>query len=227
MVTPNAFGIASTLSHTGITSLDGFINDEQGHFDWSAPDAEVHQFVNDVERSVGTYLLGRRMFEVMRVWETMPPDPESAVIDDYASLWRSAEKVVFSATLAEVTEPRTRLERVFEADAVRAIPGEVSIGGATLAAAAIRAGLVDEFRMLVNPIIVVGGTPHLPAGVTVPAARRGVANGGYNGPRATVCDPSAAMGGRDGEDDGRRRWRLVARPALAASPRGRPMPVPR
>ncbi len=156
------------LIYTGITSLDGYINDESGNFDWSMPDEEVHQFVNDLERGVGTYLLGRRMFEVMNVWDTMPVDPEHPVIDDYAEIWRAAEKVVYSTTLAEVTAPRTRLERSFDPDAVRAIPGDVSIGGATLAAEAIRAGLVDEFRMLVSPIIVGGGTSYFPPGVTVP-----------------------------------------------------------
>ena len=156
------------LSYTGITSLDGYINDAAGHFDWSAPDAEVHQFVNDLERDVGTYLLGRRMYEVMSVWDTMPPDPDEPVINDYAAIWRAADKVVYSTALPEVTAPRTRLERTFDPDAVRAIPGDVSIGGATLAAEAIEAGMIDEFRMLVSPVIVGGGTSYFPDGVTVP-----------------------------------------------------------
>ncbi len=156
------------LIYTGITSLDGYINDEHGNFDWSAPDVEVHEFVNELERGVGTYLLGRRMFEVMQVWDTMPPDLEHPVIDDYAEIWRAADKIVYSTSLAEVTAPRTRLERTFDPDAVRAIPGDVSIGGATLAAEAIEAGMIDEFRMLVSPIIVGGGTSYFPQGVTLP-----------------------------------------------------------
>ncbi|MGV8895801.1 MAG: dihydrofolate reductase family protein [Rhodoglobus sp.] len=156
------------LIYTGITSLDGYINDANGNFDWSMPDAQVHQFINDLERSVGTYLLGRRMYEVMSVWDVMPADPDSPVMNDYAEIWRAAEKIVFSASLAEVTASRTRLERIFDTDAVRALWGDVSIGGATLAAEAIEAGMVDEFRMFVNPIIVGGGTSYFPSGVTVP-----------------------------------------------------------
>ncbi|WP_309616271.1 dihydrofolate reductase family protein [Salinibacterium sp.] len=156
------------LIYTGITSLDGYISDASGNFDWSMPDEEVHSFINELERPVATYLLGRRMFDVLKVWDTMPADPEHPAIDDYAQIWRAADKIVYSTTLPEVTAPRTRLERDFDPDAVRAIPGVISIGGAHLAAVAIRAGMIDEFRMLVSPIIVGGGTPYLPLGVTVP-----------------------------------------------------------
>ncbi|MBG6053641.1 dihydrofolate reductase [Salinibacterium sp. CAN_S4] len=159
--------MSGAVIYTGIISLDGYTNDADGHFDWSAPDEEVHGFINDLERNVGTYLLGRRMFEVMNVWDTMPIDPEHPVIDDYAEIWRAADKIVYSTTLTEVTSPRTRLERNFDPEAVRAIPGTVSVGGATLAAEAIRAGIVDEYRMLVNPVIVGGGTPYFPLGVAL------------------------------------------------------------
>ncbi len=168
------------LIYTGITSLDGYTNDSQGNFDWSMPDDEVHGFINELERPIGTYLLGRRMFEVLSVWDTMPADPEHPVIGEYAEIWRAADKIVYSTSLAEVTAPRTRLERTFDPDAVRAMRGDVSIGGATLAAEAIRAGLVDEFRMLVSPIIVGGGTPYFPSDVTVPlelVEQRGFGNG--------------------------------------------------
>lgn len=154
------------ISYLGITSLDGYINDENGNFDWSEPDAEVHQFVNDLERPTGTYLFGRRMFEVMSVWDTMPPDPAEPAIDDYARIYRATDKIVFSSTLPSVSAPRTRLERTFDRSLLKTIAGDISVGGPTLAAQMI--GEVDEFRMLVSPIIVGGGTPYLPLGVTLP-----------------------------------------------------------
>jgi dihydrofolate reductase len=151
------------LVYSAIASLDGYIADEDGRFDWSAPDEEVHAFVNDLERTVGTFLLGRRMYEVLAVWETMD-DPEPVMVD-FAQIWRSADKVVYSRTLEDVPTARTRIEREFDPEAVRRMEGELSIGGAELAGHAIRAGLVDELRVFVTPVVVGGGTAALPDGV--------------------------------------------------------------
>jgi dihydrofolate reductase len=161
------------LVYTAITSLDGFVNDADGGFDWAAPDEEVHAFVNDLERGTGTYLYGRRIYETMRFWETDSPElDDSPVSRDYASLWRAADKVVFSSTLAEVTTARTRLVRRFEPDEVRrwklAASAPLSVGGPGLAAAALAAGLVDELRWIAVPVLVGGGTRWLPAGVAAP-----------------------------------------------------------
>jgi dihydrofolate reductase len=154
------------LIYSAIASLDGYVNDTDGRFDWAAPDAELHAFVNDLERPIGTYLYGRRMYETMAVWETIDdPAPE---MRDYAELWRAADKVVYSTTLDTVTTSRTRLERAFEPEAVRALKSaaasDLSVGGPGLAAAALRAGLVDECHLFLHPVAVGGGTPALPAG---------------------------------------------------------------
>jgi dihydrofolate reductase len=155
------------LIYTAITSLDGYIADEDGRFDWSAPDAEVHAFVNDQEREVGTYLLGRRLYDVMAVWETMD-DPEP-VMRDYAQIWRAATKIVYSRTLGDVSSARTRIERDFDPDAIRALKAaagaDLSIGGAELAAQALHAGIVDECRLFLSPVVVGGGTAALPSGL--------------------------------------------------------------
>ena len=160
------------LIYTAIASLDGYVVDADGSFDWAAPDEEVHAFVNDQERGVGTYLLGRRMYEVLVAWESM--DDEAPVMRDYAQIWRSADKRVYSSTLDEVRSARTRLERTFEPEAVRRLVAEagpdVSIGGPTLAAHAIRAGLVDGFQLYVNPVVVGGGTSWLPDDVRLDLA---------------------------------------------------------
>ncbi|HEY5223008.1 MAG TPA: dihydrofolate reductase family protein [Microbacteriaceae bacterium] len=154
------------LIYTGITSLDGYIADENGNFDWSAPDEEVHAFVNDLERSSGTYLYGRRLYEVMVYWETVDTANEPAVVKDYARLWRAADKIVYSSTLQSVSSDRTRIERTFDPDAVQALKDasvrDLSIGGPHLAIHALRAGLVDEIRVLVSPVAVGGGTRFLP-----------------------------------------------------------------
>jgi dihydrofolate reductase len=157
------------LIYSAIASLDGYTVDADGSFAWSAPDEEVHAFVNDLERGVGTYLYGRRMYEVMRYWQDAEDDGESTAQTDYAAIWRAADKVVYSATLDEAPTPRTTLERRFDPGAVRALKerGDVSIGGATLAAEAIRAGLVDEYHLIVTPVIVGGGTPAYPDNVRV------------------------------------------------------------
>ena len=156
------------LIYTAITSLDGYIEDEHGSFDWSAPDEDVHAFVNDLERRIGTYLYGRRLYETMVYWETAPAD-SPAVELNYARVWRSADKVVYSTTLQETASARTRIERTFDPDAVRAMKeaanADLTVGGAELAAHAFRAGLVDEVRLLLNPVVVGGGKRALPDGV--------------------------------------------------------------
>jgi dihydrofolate reductase len=159
------------LVYSAITSLDGYINDEAGKFDWAAPDEQVFGFVNDLERSIGTYLYGRRMYDTMKGWESeyggADGDPE--VMQDFARIWRAADKIVFSTTLDDVATPRTRLLREFDAEAIRQLTAsaerDISVGGATLAGAALRAGLVDEVQLIVCPVIVGGGTPALPSGV--------------------------------------------------------------
>jgi dihydrofolate reductase len=158
------------LIYTAITSLDGYIADEKGNFDWAAPDAEVHAFVNEQERPIGTYLYGRRLYETMVYWETGGAEPEQPpAVRDYAALWRAADKIVYSTTLTTAGSARTRIERTFDADAVRALKDtadrDLSVGGAGLAAHAFRAGLVDEVRLFVNPVIVGGGTRSLPDGL--------------------------------------------------------------
>ena len=159
------------LIYAAITSLDGYVADREGRFDWAMPDEEVHAFVNDTQRGIGTYLYGRRLYDVMDVWETMPADGEPEEIADYQRIWRAADKVVYSRTLDAPRTPRTRIERAFDPDAVRALveasPTDVSIGGAELAAEAFRAGLVDACDLYVNPVSVGGGTPALPLGVRV------------------------------------------------------------
>jgi len=157
------------LIYTGITSLDGYLADRQGNFDWSAPDEEVHAFVNDLERDAGTYLFGRRMYEVMSVWETMGGPDDPPVIQDFARIWRGADKVVYSSSLTAAATARTRVERTFNPDAVRELKAgtkrSIGIGGATLAAAALRSGLVDECRIFLNPVAVGGGLRFLPDGL--------------------------------------------------------------
>jgi dihydrofolate reductase len=160
------------LIYSAITSLDGYVADEDGTFDWAAPDEEVHAFVNDVERPVGTYLYGRRMYETMVVWETMESMPdESPVVRDYAQIWQAADKIVYSTSLAAASSARTRIEREFEVDAVGQLKAssthDMSVGGPHLAAHAILAGLVDEYHLFVTPIVVGGGTRALPDGVRV------------------------------------------------------------
>ncbi len=160
------------LIYSAITSLDGFIEDSDGKFDWAEPDEEVHTFVNELSRPVGTYLLGRRMYEVMAAWE----DPETvagqpASMKDFAEIWQAAEKIVYSKTLEEASTARTRIERDFDPEAVHGLRAQadrdLAISGPELAAHAIRAGLVDELHLFANPIVVGGGKPALPSDVRV------------------------------------------------------------
>jgi dihydrofolate reductase len=157
----------ATLIYSVLASLDGFVADERGNFDWAAPDDDVHAFVNDLERGVGTYLYGRRMYEVMAYWESADTEG-SDVLADYARLWQSADKVVYSRTLEPQRSARTRIERTFDPDAVRALKDDatanLSVGGPELAAAAFAAGLVDECRFFLAPVVVGGGTQALPRG---------------------------------------------------------------
>jgi dihydrofolate reductase len=158
------------LTYSVIASLDGYISDRDGNFDWAAPDDEVHAFVNDLERPVGTYLYGRRMYDTMVYWETAPTSAaESTVQGDYADIWRAADKIVYSSTLPTVTSARTRIERVFDAAAVRELKEstrtELGVGGPDLAAQALDAGLVDEFQVFLHPVVVGGGHAALPDGL--------------------------------------------------------------
>jgi len=157
----------ANLIYSAIASLDGYVEDERGNFEWAAPDEEVHAFVNDLERPVGTYLYGRRMYETMVYWET--DDDQSAVAKDFGEIWRTAEKVVYSRTLPTVSSERTRIEREFDAGAIGRLKessgSDISIGGAELGGRAIAEGLVDECHLLLAPVLVGGGKRALPAGV--------------------------------------------------------------
>ena len=160
------------LIYSAITSLDGYIADEDGNFDWAAPDEAVHAFVNDLERPIGTYLYGRRMYDVMRYWDTAPTTGEQpAVVKDYAKIWQAADKVVYSRTLATPSSARTRIQKDFDPDVVRrmkaAAARDISVGGSELAALAIKAGLVDEIHLFLVPVLVGGGTRALPDHVRV------------------------------------------------------------
>jgi dihydrofolate reductase len=157
------------LIYSAITSLDGYVADKDGNFDWSAPDEEVHRFVNELERPVGTYLYGRRMYEVMAYWETAETADQPPFERDYAQIWRVADKVVYSKMLATASTARTRIERDFDPEAVRRLKAQaerdISVGGPGLAAVAIRAGLVDEYHLFVGPIVIGGGNRALPDAV--------------------------------------------------------------
>jgi dihydrofolate reductase len=159
------------LIYSAITSLDGYVADEHGNFDWAVPDDEVHAFVNDLERQVGTYLYGRRMYEVMVAWETVHTLADQHVMQDFAEIWKAADKIVFSKTLETVSSVRTRIERDFDPEAVRQMKAsarrDITVGGPDLAAQAIKAGLVDECHLFVAPIVVGGGKQSLPDNVRV------------------------------------------------------------
>jgi dihydrofolate reductase len=158
------------LIYSVIMSLDGYVSDEQGNFDWAAPDEEVHQYFNDHERDIGTHLYGRRMYETMVYWETADTLPDSSEVElDYAGVWKAADKVVYSRTLESVSSERTRIERDFDHDAVRRMKAEAArdlgIGGAELAGQALAAGLIDECHLFATPVLVGGGARALPVGV--------------------------------------------------------------
>ena len=157
------------LIYLSIASLDGYIADEHGNFDWAEPDEEVHTLVNDLERPVGTFVLGRRMYEVLVAWETMETADQPPSIRDFAEIWRAADKIVYSKTLTTVSSARTRIEPAFDPDAVRRLKAserrDLSVGGPGLAAQAVRAGLVDEFHLFLVPVVVGGGTRYFPEDV--------------------------------------------------------------
>ncbi len=159
------------LIYSALTSLDGYIADEEGNFDWAMPDEEVHTFINDLERPVGTHLYGRRMYETMLYWETANTVADHPVEQNFAKIWRAAEKVVYSKTLETVSSARTRIERAFDPDAIRQMKAsaerDISVGGPELAAQAFGAGLVDECHLFLAPIVIGGGKRTLPEGVRV------------------------------------------------------------
>jgi dihydrofolate reductase len=158
------------LIYAAITSLDGYIEDLDGRFDWSQPAEEEHAFINDLTRPVGTHLYGRRMYEVMKVWES--PEPAwPGYMQEFAAIWQAGDKVVYSTTLERVSTERTRLERGFDAEAIRQLKAsstaDIAVSGPELAGHAIRAGLVDEYQVFLSPIVVGGGKHWLPPNVGV------------------------------------------------------------
>jgi dihydrofolate reductase len=159
------------LVYSAMASLDGYIEDSQGKFGWAEPDEELHTFVNDLEREIATYLYGRRMYDTMVYWETVDTTGHPSYVEDYARIWRAADKIVYSRTLESPSSERTRIAGEFDADGVRRLKQsderDLSIGGAELAGEAIRAGLVDELQLTLTPIIVGGGKRALPDDVTV------------------------------------------------------------
>jgi dihydrofolate reductase len=162
------------LIYSTISSLDGYVADREGNFDWAVPDEEVHAFVDELERPLGTYLYGRRMYETMVAWETMDTAGEPAAVREFAEIWRAAEKVVYSRTLDKVASGRTRIELYFDPAAVRhrkmSETRDISVGGADLAGQALAAGLVDECWLLIAPVLVGGGRRALPEGTRIDLA---------------------------------------------------------
>lgn len=160
----------SKLIYAAMTSLDGFIEGEDGRFDWAMPDAEVHAFANDLESTIGTHLYGRRMYETMAYWQTVVSGPGTSPPEAaYADLWRGLDKVVYSRTLDAVWTPRTRLEQSFDPVAVarikEAADRDISVSGPGLAQHAFQARLVDEIHLFLFPVIVGGGKPAIPRGM--------------------------------------------------------------
>lgn len=159
------------LIYSALTSLDGYVADEKGSFDWGEPDEDVHSFINDLEREVGTYLYGRRLYEVMVAWETINTDEQPPYMRDFAEKWRRADKIVYSRTLEAVSTAKTRIERDFDSEAVGQMKAharrDISVGGPELAAHALRAGLIDECHLFLAPIVVGGGKQSLPNNVRI------------------------------------------------------------
>ena len=189
--------VMARLIYSAIASLDGYVEDADGKFDFAMPDEELHAFVNDQERPIGTHLLGRRMYEIMTYWETAPTDDaQEPVASDFARIWQAADKVVYSRTLEAVSTDRTRLERDFAAEAVAALKAgaerDLSIGGADLAGQAIAAGLVDECHLFLHPVVVGGGKRALPDGVRWPLELAGERRFGSGVVHLHYRAPSAA-----------------------------------
>ena len=166
------------LIYAALASLDGSVADADGNFDWAAPNEEVHTAVNDLQRSIGTLLLGRRMYEVLVAWETMETADQPSSIRDFAEIWRATDKIVYSRILEKTSSARTRIERTFDPDAIRRMKEtagrDMGIGGPELAAQAFRAELVDEIHLFLSPIVVGGGTRALPEDVRLRLELRGV-----------------------------------------------------
>jgi dihydrofolate reductase len=159
--------MVAKLIYSAISSLDGYVADAEGNFDWSVPDEEVHTYVNDLERPIGTHLYGRRVYEVMRAWETVPTgNREPSAEEEFAKIWQAADKIVYSRSLEEVSTARTRIEREFDANTIQQLKAaaarDISVSGPTLAAQALKLGLVDECHLFLSPIVVGGGTQALP-----------------------------------------------------------------
>jgi dihydrofolate reductase len=157
------------LVYSTIASLDGYVADETGDFSWAAPAQDVHQAINDLEADVGTNLYGRRIYEIMAVWQDMPGiEQGNAAEQGFAEIWKATDKIVYSTTLAAVTTPRTTLERTFDTEAVRdlvsGLDRDASLGGPTLAGHALRAGIVDDIHVFTVPVVVGGGTSCWPSG---------------------------------------------------------------
>jgi dihydrofolate reductase len=164
------------LHYGVIISLDGYVADESGNFDWAEPDEEVHSFVNDLVRPFGIYLYGRRMYEVMLAWETLNLAEHPPPMQDFARIWRAADKVVFSKSLEHASSTRTRIEHDFDVNGVRQMKidskADLSVSGPHLAAQAIEAGLVDEYHLFLAPHVAGGGNRALPDGVRLPLELR-------------------------------------------------------
>jgi dihydrofolate reductase len=158
------------LIYAAISSLDGYVADEQGNFDWSVPSDEVHRFVNNLQRGIGTYLYGRRMYEVMRYWETASTgNGEPSAGQEFAEIWQATDKIIYSRSLDEVSTARTRLNREFDPASIQQMKADatrdIAVSGPTLAGQALRQGLVDECQLFLSPVVVGGGTPALPDNV--------------------------------------------------------------
>jgi dihydrofolate reductase len=157
------------LIYSAITSLDGYLADEDGNFDWGEPDEELHNFINDLMRPVGTLLYGRRLYEVMLAWESLRLADQPPYMRDFAEIWQGAEKIVYSRMLETVSSPRTRIERNFDPEAIRQMKAQaerdMTVGGPNLAAHAFKAGLIDECHLFLAPVVVGGGKPSLPSHV--------------------------------------------------------------
>ncbi len=162
----------ANLIYSAIASLDGYIADVDGKFDWAEPDDEVHAFINDLDRPIGAHLLGRRMYEVLVYWEDPPAlDQQPSYVQEFAQIWQAAEKIVYSRTLETVSTARTRIERHFDPEAIRQLKAQsernITVGGPDLAAQAIRAGLVDEYELFVVPVVVGAGKQFLPSNARI------------------------------------------------------------
>jgi len=163
----------ASLIYSTIMSLDGYVADAQGNFDWAEPDEQVHSLINDLQRSIGTYLLGRKMYEVLIAWDNADALANAPTyMQDFAKMWQAVDKVIYSQTLDSVSSARARIERNFDPRAVQQmkiqVDADISVGGPSLADHAFKAGLVDECHFFVAPVVIGGGTQALPNNVRLP-----------------------------------------------------------